>query len=188
MRKTVIGTLFLCVALSACKKEEKIEPVSSYESADIQARAYNFRVIPKSRFLEPQTDLLRRAHFVLTPASKEAPPMAMYENDASVDEVAKWYAAQYEYGEIAPDVANNFSSVKPMAYYLKGDLAVDTPPIKPILEKLAVNTDLSAAKGEYRGAHISPKPGFPRVTIQRPWFDAVNGKVVNTTMVLMVRE
>ena len=173
--------------MMACQKESAIKPLSEYESADLQARAYNFQVYPGARFLEKQTELLRKAHFVMAPNATEAPPMAMYDTEASLDQVAKFYADKYGY-ELAANETNNFSSVKPEAYLISGNLSTDAQNIKPIIEKLGVPSDLSKAQGEYRGAHISPAENMPRVTVQRPYFDVANSQTVDRTLILMVRE
>jgi hypothetical protein len=175
------------VALVGCQRESEMEPLSEYESADLQARAYNFQVYPGARFLQAQTDVLRRAHFVIQPKATEAPPMAMYDSEAPLDQVANFYAERYGY-QLAANSTNNFSSVKPNAYYTGGDLTKDVAQVKPILDQLKMNTDISEAKGEYRGVHIDPSENMPRVTLQRPYFDVVNGQVVDRTLILMVRE
>jgi hypothetical protein len=184
MQLKLVLTAFLVIA---CQRESAIKPLSEYESADLQARAYNFQVYPAARFLEKQTELLRKAHFVMAPNATEAPPMAMYDTDAPLDDVAKFYAGKYGY-ELAANETNNFSSVKPEAYFMSGNLAADAQNIKPILEKLKVPADLARAQGEYRGAYISPAENMPRVNLQRPYFDVANSQTVDRTLILMVRE
>jgi len=179
----VVGAL---LALTGCGKE-KSETLSPYEAADMQATSYNFQLYPGAQYLAPQTELFRRAHFVLQPAAKTAPPMAMYETDASLEDVAKFYGEKYGY-TIAENETNNFSSVKPQAYYTQGDLAADTMQVKPILEQLKVQADLTKASGPWRGVHISPKTDYPRVTLQRPYFDFTKSQTVDRTLVLMVKE
>ncbi len=186
MRGLVLA-LFLFV-LASCRSEE-LQPLSEYETADLKASAYNFHVYPKAKFLSAQTDVLRKAHFAMQPGAKKAPPMAMYDSDAPIEAVGKFYAEKYGYGSVAESEVNNFSSLKPRAYYLRGNLAADSSAIKPILEKLKMTTDISKAFGEYRGAHISPRPpDLPRVTIQRPYFDLVSSTVVDRTLIIIVKE
>lgn len=170
----------------ACGRETS-EPLTDQEVADLQASSYNFQLYPGAEYLAPQTELLRRAHFVLQPEAKSAPPMAMYDTAAPLEEVAKFYGEKYGY-TIAPNEVNDFSSVKPQAYYTQGDLAADTMQVKPILDQLKVTSDLTKATGSWKGTHISPKPNMPRVTLQRPYFDFVNSRVVDKTLILMVRE
>ena len=180
--------ILICTALLAvaCRRE-KAQELNQYESADLQATSYNFQVFPGAAYLAPQTELLRRAHFVLQPKATSAPPMAMYDTDASLEEVAKFSAGKYEY-VVAENETNNFSSVKPEAYYTSGDLQADTLQVKPILEQLKVQSDLTKATGSWKGAHISPKTNLPRVTLQRPYFDFINSRTVDKTLILMVKE
>jgi len=184
----MILVLVSIVVLSGCRKEETLQPLSEYESADVQARAYNFQIHPGAKFLEAETALLRRAHFVLQPDATEAPPMAMYETDAPLEEVATYYAEKYGFPRVAENELNNFSSAKPAAYFTTGDLAKDTEQVKPILEKLKSTVDTSKAAGPYRGAHISATGNMPRVTLQRPYFNLVRGEVADRTLIVMVRE
>ena len=187
MRVAAAALVVLALTGIGCRRESPLKPLSEYESADLQARTYNFQVYPQSKFLEKQTELLRKAHFVMQPTATEAPPMAMYEVDAPLEQVASFYADKYGY-KVAENATNNFSSAKPEAYYSSGDLAKDVAGIKPVLEKLKSTTDVSSAVGAYRGAHINPSENMPRVTLQRPYFDLVNGQVVDKTLILMVRE
>jgi hypothetical protein len=41
--------------------------------------------------------------------------------------------------------------------------------------------------GAYRAAEIDPKPNRPRVTIQRPYFDASTSQTVDRTLIMMTR-
>ena len=177
----------LAAIAGACREESPLKPLTEYESADLQARTYNFQVYPASTFLEKQTEQLRKAHFVMQPTATEAPPMAMYDTDAALDQVAAFYAEKYGY-KLAENSTNNFSPARPEAYYTGGDLSKDVQQIKPVLDKLGSQTDVSKAVGEYRGAHINPSENMPRVTLQRPYFDLVNSRVVDRTLILMVRE
>jgi hypothetical protein len=179
--------MLVVLAAIGCRKESPLRPLSEYESADLQARTYNFQVYPQARFLEKQTELLRRAHFVMQPKATEAPPMAMYDTEAPLDQVAQFYADRYGY-KLAANQTNDFSSVKPDAYYASGDLAKDVQTIKPVLDQLKVQPDLSKAVGEYRAVHINPSENMPRVSLQRPYFDLINGQVVDRTQILLVRE
>lgn len=188
MVKARILCVLMIVALASCRKEETMPPLSPDESAAVQARSYSFQIYPGSRFVESQTDLFRKAHFVLHPEAVQAPPTAAYESDASVEDVARFYAENYRFGQVAESEANGFSSIKPPAYFTRGDLAKDLPAIQPILDKLQIKVDPSKAVGQYRGAHISGTPTRPRVTIQRPYFDIGTSTVVDKTLIIMVRE
>ncbi|HVT44733.1 MAG TPA: hypothetical protein VMT00_10110 [Thermoanaerobaculia bacterium] len=189
MRNRLMLLLFLILLVStACRKEAELAPLSEYESADVQAQAYNFHVFPGSRFLQAQTELLRRAHFAMQPEATEAPPMAVYDTDASIEDVARFYASRYGYPQIAANEAANFSSIRPLAYYTSGDLATDAAAVKPILEKLGMESDVSKAVGPYRGAYVASQRNLPRVNIQRPYHDVFAGEIVDRTLILMVRE
>jgi hypothetical protein len=186
MQKRIMVVVFVALALAACRKEKSMQPMSEYESAEVQARAFNFLVYPAARLLQPETDVLKKASFVLQPGLKAAPPMVMYDTDAKLEDVAAFYAQKYGY--TISDSDANFKAVKPKAYYTTGDLSVDTARIKPLLIKLHMSDDVSAASGTYRGAYIAPEINLPRVTLQRPYFDIVTRKVVDRTLIIMVRE
>ncbi|HEU5163422.1 MAG TPA: hypothetical protein VFV54_09780 [Thermoanaerobaculia bacterium] len=184
MKRLMVAAAALVLAVSC--REEKLEPVAPGDAAEVQATAYNFHVFPGARFLEQQTDVLRRSHFVLHPDAADAPPMAMYEADAPVDQVAAFYAEKYGYGAIAEN-AGPEGAEKPKAYFTSGDLS-ESLAIKPITEKLGMQLKFEGLSGPWRGAHIAPRPDMPRVTLQRPYFDYVNDRVVDKTLILMVRE
>lgn len=172
--------------LSACRKEQ-VQPLSQYESAEVQARAFNFQIYPGARLLEKQTDMLRRAHFILDPKATEAPPMAIYDTDAPLDKVAEFYGQKYGY-QIADNQANDFKSVKPSAYYFVGDLAATTTAIKPVLDQLKIPADVSKATGSFKGAYFAPQVHLPRVSLQRPYFDPLESKMVDRTQIVLVKE
>lgn len=184
---TLAVCLAILLAMAGCKGEKSVEPLSDYESADVQAKAFNFQIYPGAQFVEGQTDLLRRAHFVLNPSATEAPPMAVYETGASLEEVAKFYSEKYGY-QVAENMANDFKTVKPQAYYTAGDLAQDAEAVKPIAQKMNLNVDFTRAQGAWRGAYFSPQVTLPRVTLQRPYFNLTNSQVVDKTLIVMVRE
>lgn len=113
--------------------------------------------------------------------------MAIYDTEAALDQVAQFYADRYGY-KLAANETNNFSTLKPDAYYSSGDLGKDVQAIKPVLDQLNVPTDVSKASGEYRAVHINPSENMPRVSLQRPYFDLISGQVVDRTQILLVRE
>jgi hypothetical protein len=182
-----LAMLALVLLFAGCR-EKALEPMTASESADLQAKVYGFQVFPGATFLEDQTELLRRAHFVMQPDAVEAPPMAMYATSAPLEEVARFYAEKYGYERVAPDEVNDFSSVKPAAYYTAGDLASDAAAVEPILLQLDRKLSHEAITGGWRGAHISARDDLPRVTLQRPFVDMVNDRIVDQTLILMVRE
>lgn len=177
----------LVVAAIGCKKESE-RPVADYEVADLQARAYNFQVFPGSTFLKEQTEILRRGSLKMHTHLTEAPPMAIYESGASIDEVAEFYRQKYEYQRIAENEVNSFSAAKPNAYFSTGDLRADLESIRPLIDELKLEVEYEKAVGTYRTAYLAPKPGMPRVTLQRPFFDLVRNEVVDKTQIVLVRE
>lgn len=187
MTRRFIVAATLLVSLAACK-EEKVTPLSEYESADAAAAAHNFQVYPKAEFLPQLTEVLRRAHFEFHPQAKQAPPTAAYHVDATVEQVAEFYATRYGHGRVAPNSVDNFSSAAPAAYYRGGDLHADASAATEIMRRLKIESDISKAAGTYKGAHISATQNFPRVTIQRPYFDQLKSEVVDKTLIIMVKE
>jgi hypothetical protein len=157
------------------------------ENGDNETEAFSFVVYPGSRYLADLTELTKRAHKALVPNQTEVPPTAIYDTDASLEDVANFYAKSYGYATVAPDATNNLSAAKPQAYYRSGDLATDIRAIQPLLQKMGASVDTSKAKGGYRAAEIMPKPNRPRVTVERPYFDATKSQVVDRTLILMAR-
>lgn len=168
----VLILILIAIAAGCRKEEESNEP-----------ETFTFVVYPGSRYLGKITEATRQAHKLIKP-NEEPPPIAIYDTDASVDDVANFYAKAYGFGSVAPD---NLSSKPPAAYYRGGDLATDVKSIAPLLPKLGLNTDVSKAAGTYKAAEIAPRPNRPRVTVQRPYFDVTTSQVVNKTIILMQR-
>ena len=175
-RNLLSALLVLTAIFAGCKgKEEFAEP-----------EAFSFVVYPGSRYLGQLTETTKNAHRIVSPG-QEPPPTAIYDTDAPVEQVAEYYAKEYGYKEVAPDMTNNLSAAKPPAYYRTGDLASDTQAIAPLLQQMNVPADVSKATGSYRAADISPRPNRPRVTVQRPYFDVTTSQVVDKTLILMSR-
>jgi hypothetical protein len=175
LRLLLAALLAAALLLAACKggEEEYAEP-----------EAFSFVIYPGSRYLGQLTDKTKEAHKVMNPAV-DPPPTAIYDTDASVEQVAEYYAQQYGYAQIAPEKGT--SATVPQAYYRTGDLAVDAKAIEPLLPKIGLQTDVSKASGAYKGAEIAPRPNRPRVTITRPYFDVTTSQVVDRTLILMSR-
>lgn len=168
------GALILALlTIAGCSKEDNYS----------EPESFSFVVYPGSRFLGKITESTRQAFKLIKP-NEEPPPVAVYDTDTSVEDVANFYAKSYGYSTVAPD---SMSTVQPKAYYRTGDLATDIKSIAPILPKLNLATDVSKAVGTYRAAEIAPRPNRPRVTIQRPYFDVTTSQVVNKTIILMSR-
>lgn len=177
-------TFCLLVFLS-CQSEPEMKVLDEYESADLAARAWSFQVYPGSEFLADYTDAFRRSHALLNPGSPEPPPIAVYDTDASVEDVARFYAETYGYDTVAP-ISDDPASAP--AYFTEGDIGTDTRKIGDLLRQLGYQHDLSTLEGEWTGAHIAPTGPYPRVTIQRPYFHFGSGDVRDRTLILMVRE
>lgn len=177
--RALVITLLGALSISGCKKDEPA--VAAAEES-----VFSFAVYPGSRYLAQLTELNKQAHRVMK-AGSEPPPTAIYDTDATVEQVAEWYAKEYGYNSVAPDITNNLGVSKPPAYYRNGDLAADQKGVETLIPKLNLQTDLSKAQGQYRAADIEPKPNRPRVTIQRPYFDVTTSQVVDRTLILMAR-
>lgn len=174
--QSIAGVLLVLSLIAGCNREnESAEPES-----------FSFVIYPGSRYLGQLTDMTREAHKLVKP-NEPPPPVAVYDTDASVEDVANFYAKSYGYATVAPDSTNNLSAAKPPAYFRTGDLAGDVKAIEPLLPKLNLKTDLSKAVGPYKAAQIEPRPNRPRVTVQRPYFDVTTSQVVDRTLILMAR-
>lgn len=174
-RLAVAALLVLASLLGACKGKESAEP-----------EAFSFVVYPGARYLGHLTEKTKEAHRTLINPGQEPPPTAMYDTDASVEQVAQFYAEKYGY-ETVVESATSLTTTKGNAYYLSGDLAADAAALAPILEKLGLPSQIQGAQGQYRGARIAPKANRPTVTIQRPYIDVVNSNVVDRTLIHMTK-
>ena len=168
--------LLLATLVAGCAKDEQyVEPES-----------FAFLPYPGARYLGELTEVTRQAHKLIKP-NEEPPPVAIYDTEDPVEQVAEFYAKAYGYKSVAPDATNNLSAVRPNAYYRTGDLATDIKAIEETLPKLGVTTDVSKAQGMYKAAEITHRPNRPRVTIQRPYFNVKTSEVVDRTIILMAR-
>lgn len=187
--KRILATLLVVatVGLAGCRKEP-VKVISEYESGELAAQVYNFQVYPGAKFLRKQSELIRKAYYVMNPGAKVAPGMAMYVTDAPLEKVAEYYRKKAGWLSIAPfrEVAGSIQTEH--AYFHSGDLGVDARGIATLLPKLGITTDLSKVSEPYRAAHIDSNGNLPRFDIQRPWLDLLTGKVHDQTLILMVRE
>ena len=103
--RLVLVTIVVSLALLGCHKEKE-------ESEEDQ---FSFVVYPGAHYLPHLTELTKQAHKVISPNAPEPPPTAIYDTDASVDDVANFYVKAYGYPPVAPDATNNLSSAKPPA-------------------------------------------------------------------------
>ena len=175
-RKILLLLAMLALIVAGCKREKKTT----------EPETFQFTIYPGSRYLQQVTEVFKQASKLYHP-NEEIPPMAIYDTDAPVDQVAQYYAKEYGYSAVAPDATNNLSSAKPPAYYRTGDLHTDVAAIGDVIKKLNLKVDTSKAVGTYRAAEIAPKPNRPHVTIQRPYFDVTTSQVVDRTVILMAR-
>jgi hypothetical protein len=169
VKRAVLPILLLLAAVACSEKKE------------------DFTVYPGARPLPQLTDLFKKASATVDPA-KPIPPQVIYDTDASLEDVAAFYAKENGYPKVAPDATGNLSSVAPPAFYRTGDLASDLVGIQPILQKMHIQVDGTRAVGKYRGAHISANGDRPRVTLERPYFDLTKQQVVDRTLIIMVKE
>jgi hypothetical protein len=176
--RLLAAVALIALIAAGCSKEKKNEST--------EPESFAFTIYPGSRYLAQLTDLWKQAHKVMKPGD-DIPPIAIYDTDAPLDKVAEFYAQSYGYNKVAPDATNNLSSAKPPAFYRTGDLATDAAGIVPIAQKLNIKLDPSKAVGTYRAAEIDPKTNRPRVTIERPYFDASTSQTVDRTLIMMSR-
>src|SRR5437763_5164193 len=127
------------------------------EKDESEEDLFSFVVYPGARYLPHLTELTKQAHKVITPNEQEAPATAIYDTDASVDDVANFYVKAYGYTSIAPDATNNLSAAKPAAYRRTGDLLADQKAAEPLFPKLNLRPDLSKASGTDNAVEIAPK-------------------------------
>jgi len=177
--RLMLVAALVALVVAGCGKEKK-------NNQSTEPEAFAFTIYPGARYLAPLTDLWKQARKVLVP-NDDVPPVAIYDTDAPIDKVAEFYAQSYGYKTVAPDATNNLSSAKPPAYYRSGELAKDVAGIVPVAQKLNLKLDPSKAVGSYRAAEIDPKANRPRVTIQRPYFDATTSQKVDRTLIMMSR-
>jgi hypothetical protein len=159
--------------VTACGGERTAEPLSEWESADLQAAVFNFQVYPDARFKPEQTELLRRAHFVLNPGATAAPPLAVYESESPFEAVRQWYGERYGLAE------------PPLR---EGELQADAAAIEPIARQLELEPMLTQARGRYQAADLAATGNLPRLTIQRPYFDLIENQVVDRTLIILTRD
>jgi hypothetical protein len=179
-RSILAVTALLLLPLAGCGKKEASDATPG------AAPAATFTVYPGARYLPELTDTFKRAATVVNP-SAPPPPQVLYDTDASLEQVAEFYAKNNGISKVWPDATGDFSTVQPPAYYRTGDLAADFTGIEPVLQKMNMNVDKTKSVGQYRGAHINGN-GHPRVTLSRPYFDFTKSQVVDRTLIIMVRE
>ncbi|HUP44466.1 MAG TPA: hypothetical protein VM779_03030 [Thermoanaerobaculia bacterium] len=175
-RHHILILLIAVTAALACAREEDF----------VEPESFSFVVYPESRYLGELTEVTRQAHKLVKP-NDEPPPVAIYDTEASVEDVARFYAKEYGYATVAPDATNNLSATKPPAYFRTGDLADDIKGVQSQLPQLGLGTDVSKAQGPYKAAEIDARPNRPHVTIQRPYFNVRTSEVVDRTIILMAR-
>src|SRR5436853_4570840 len=113
------------------------------EKEENEEDQFSFVVYPGAHYLPHLTELTKQAHKVISPNAPEPPPTAIYDTDASVDDVANFYVKAYGYPAVAPDATNNLSAAKPPAYRRTGDIAADVKSIEPLLVKMNLHPDMA---------------------------------------------
>ncbi len=179
MRKfhSIVLFALLALAVAGCKGEKK-------EAAEPEA--FQFTIYPGSRYLQQVTEVVKQASKAYHP-NEEIPPIAVYDTDAPLEQVAQFYAKAYGYPTIAADATNDLSAAKPAAFYRAGDMAADIKAADDMIKRLNLKVDTTKAVGAYRAAELSAKPNRPHVTVQRPYFDVTTSQVVDRTIILMAR-
>jgi hypothetical protein len=176
--------LMISAALIGCKKEKA---GSDYESGG-GAAPFSFTIYPGSKRLPEVTDAIRKAQRIVLKGT-EPPPTEVYDTDATVEDVANFYAKTYGYKTVAANGDVPAGTPKPPAYYRTGDLHAEAAALpQSIIDQIGLKVDASKAVGTYKGANIDPQPSHPRVTLSRPYFDVTKSQVVDRTMIEMVRE
>lgn len=175
--RILIVLLAISLVVLGCKREK----------SDEEAESFSFVVYPGARYLPKITDLLKQAHKVIKPSDPDAPPTAVYDSEAPLDDVANFYVKAYGYGSIALDATNNLSAAKPPAYRRSGELLNDQRAVEPLFPRLNIKPDITKATGTYNAVEIAPKSNRPRITIQRPYFDLTTSEKVDRTLILMTR-
>lgn len=148
--------------------------VSSYEWSDPAAAKAPFPVAPGATLLPKATELTRRARAVLRGGAPDVQQrLVMFETDARLDEVGKFYAAALGDGPAAPATV----------VHSTGDFARDEEKLAPLLETLG-QPFTRGAKGPYLSIEIGA-PGRPRVSLQRPYRDFVSDRIVDRTLIMI---
>lgn len=174
--RLLLVLLLVLLAVAGCRKEKSDEEDE-----------FSFVVYPGARYLPQLTDVAKQAAKIFRPNLAEVPPTAIYDSEASVDDVANYYVKAYGYDSIAATGPTDPNAPKPNAFRRTGDLQTDMKAIEPLLPKLNLHPDGSKAVGAYNAVEIAGKPNRPHVTIQRPYFDSTTSQVVDRTIILMSR-
>jgi hypothetical protein len=110
----------------------------------------DFAIYPGAKPLPQLLEVVKKASTTVDP-NKPIPPQVIYDSEASLEDVANFYAKENGYPKVFPDSTGNLSSVPPPAFYRTGDLRQDLDAIQPVLKKMNMNVDSSKATGTYRG-------------------------------------
>jgi hypothetical protein len=173
-------TATLMLPTVSCRKAEPVEEKPA------GAPAVTFTVYTGARYLPELTELFKKGAAASMPGTPVA-PQVLYDTDAPLEAVAEFYAKNNGFPKVWPDATGDFNTAQPQAYYRSGDHATDLKAIQPLLDKLNMKVDASKAVGPYKGAQINGN-GHPRVTLTRPYFDLIQQKVVDRTLIIMAQE
>ena len=92
--RAALVALVCLAAIAGCKNKE------SQSSEDIPG--FTFTVYPGAHYMAQLTDVRKKGLQFVNPREAAA-PMAIYESDAPLEQVAEWYAKAYGYSKVAQD-------------------------------------------------------------------------------------
>lgn len=140
------------------------------------------------RYLARQTVLLERAQSLMNPDTSGRAKLALLDTADPFEDILHCYASLYQVEYIANNQHNDLSAVPPAAFRFQGDVAADLQTIRPVLDALGQAPNGPQPSTPYAGATFLPRDGRPRVSLQRPYYDLVDGRIVDRTLILLVNE
>lgn len=157
--------------MAGCRSEP--QRLASYEWADPAAGVGPFLVYPGATVLVEQTELVRRARGLLEPKGGAERRLLLADTDAPIDTIAAHYAALY-----AVDGATPVPQRKGV-----GDHAADEASLAPVLAKLGVRHTPCTSGCGYRSVEIPREGKRPSISIQRPWRNFIEDRIVDRTLI-----
>ncbi|MGK2858367.1 MAG: hypothetical protein ACSLFQ_14295 [Thermoanaerobaculia bacterium] len=162
---------FLVVCIAGCRSEPT--RLASYEWADPAAEVGPFLVYPGATVLVEQTELVRRARGLLEPKGGAERHLLLADTDAPIDTIAAHFAALYATDSGAP---------VPLQTGV-GDHASDEASLAPVLTKLGVRHTPCTGDCGYRWVEIPRDGKRPSISIQRPWRNFIEDRIVDRTLI-----
>jgi len=120
-----------------------------------------------------QTELVRRARGILEPNGGAERRLLLAETDAPIDTIAGHYAALY-----AADGSAPLSLRRGV-----GDHASDEASLAPVLAKLGIRHTPCISDCGYRWVEIPRDGKRPSISIQRPWRNFIEDRIVDRTLI-----